>query len=79
MRLAVPERTRKPLARRFFRRQGYSCDAASASAPVYVAIFQLVEENCNPDELPLSCDAESAGIWRSRIRQEAVRVCSRRW
>jgi CRISPR-associated protein Csb2 len=42
--------------------------------PVHVGIFQLVAETEDPDQLPLSCDAENAGVWRSRIRQKAVDI-----
>ena len=68
----VPARTRKPPARRFLRSQGYSREAIGGMRPVHVGIFQLVAETGDPDELPLSCDAENAGVWRSRIRQKAV-------
>jgi CRISPR-associated protein Csb2 len=67
-----PPRTRKPPARRFLRLQGYAGDTAASLLPVYVAIFQLVAETGDPDEPPLSCDPENAGVWRSRIRQRAV-------
>jgi CRISPR-associated protein Csb2 len=70
--LVVPPRMRKPPARRFLRSQGYSREAIRGMLPVHVGIFQLVAETGDPDELPLSCDAESAGVWRSRIRQKAV-------
>jgi CRISPR-associated protein Csb2 len=70
--LVVPARTRKPPARRFLRSQGYSRAAIGGMRPVHVGIFQLVAETGDPDELPFSCDAENAGVWRSRIRQKAV-------
>ncbi len=70
--LPVPVRTRKPPARRFLRVQGYAHAAVAGLLPVHVAIFELVPETGDPDEPPLSCDAENAGVWRSRIRQRAV-------
>jgi CRISPR-associated protein Csb2 len=77
----VPARTRKPPARRFLRPQGYAQEAVAGLLPVHVAIFHLVAETEDPDEPPLSCDARSAGIWRSRIRQKAVECAldSGRW
>lgn len=68
----VAERTRKSPARRFLRAQGYARETAAGLLPVHVAIFQLFRETGHPDEPPLSCDAEYAGVWRSRIRQKAV-------
>ncbi len=68
----VPERTRRPPASRFLREQGYSREATAGLLPVHVAIFQLFADSGDPDELPLSCDAENAGIWRATIRQGAV-------
>jgi len=70
--LVVPARTRKPPAGRFLGTQAYACAAAEGLLPVHVAIFQLVADTGDPDEPPLSCDAENAGVWRSRIRQKAV-------
>jgi CRISPR-associated protein Csb2 len=71
---AVPARTRKPPASRFLRLQGYAREAAAGLLPVHVALFQLVAETGDPDEPPLSCDVENAGVWRSRIRQKAVEI-----
>ena len=70
--LVVPSRTRKSPASRFLRTQGYAREATGGMRPVHVSIFQLVAETGDPDELPLSCETENAGIWRSRIRQKAV-------
>jgi len=68
----VPARTRKSPASRFLREQGYTREATAGLLPVHVAIFQLFADSGDPDELPLSCDAENAGIWRAAIRQRAV-------
>jgi CRISPR-associated protein Csb2 len=68
----VPGRTQKSPASRFLRAQGYARGVAEGLRPVHVAIFQLLAETGDPDEVPLSCDAENAGIWRSRVRQRAV-------
>ncbi|HUQ90437.1 MAG TPA: type I-U CRISPR-associated protein Csb2 [Bryobacteraceae bacterium] len=68
----VPGRTRKSPASRFLRAQGYARGVVEGLRPVHVAIFQLLAERGDPDEVPLSCDAENAGIWRSRVRQRAV-------
>lgn len=68
----VPARTRKPPASRFLREQGYSREGTAGLLPVHVAIFQLFADSGDPDELPFSCDAENAGIWRAAIRQRAV-------
>jgi CRISPR-associated protein Csb2 len=70
--LVVPSRTRKSPASRFLRTQGYTREATGGMLPVHVSIFQVVAETNDPDQLPLSCDAENAGVWRSRIRQKAV-------
>ncbi|HXM45351.1 MAG TPA: type I-U CRISPR-associated protein Csb2 [Bryobacteraceae bacterium] len=68
----VPERTRKPPASRFLREQGYAREATAGLLPVHVAIFQLFADSGDLDELPFSCDAENAGVWRAAIRQRAV-------
>jgi len=72
--LVVPARTRKSPACRFLRTQGYAREAVEGLLPVHVAIFQLIAETGDPDQLPLSCDAGGAGVWRSRIRQKAVDI-----
>jgi CRISPR-associated protein Csb2 len=69
---AVPVRTRRSPASRFLRGQGYARGVAEGLRPVHVAIFQLFAETGDPDEVPLACDADNAGIWRSRVRQRAV-------
>jgi CRISPR-associated protein Csb2 len=74
----VPERTRKPPATRFLREQRYTREASAGLLPVHVAIFQLFANSEDPDELPFSCDADNAGIWRGAIRQKAVEfACDR--
>ncbi|MGD0498363.1 MAG: type I-U CRISPR-associated protein Csb2 [Bryobacteraceae bacterium] len=77
----IPARTRKSPSSRFLRIQGYTREAAAGLLPVHVALFRLVADTGDPDELPLSCDAENAGVWRSRIRQKAVDAAldQRRW
>ncbi len=77
----VPARTRRSPASRFLRRQGYARGAVEGLRPIYVSLFQLVPITDNPDELPLSCDPENAGFWRSLIRQKAVDIAleSERW
>jgi CRISPR-associated protein Csb2 len=74
----VPVRTRKPPASRFLRSQGYLREAAEGLIPVHVSIFQLIPKTNNPDELPLSCDPENAGVWRTRIRQKAEDIALER-
>ncbi|MBI3278437.1 MAG: type I-U CRISPR-associated protein Cas5/Cas6 [Acidobacteria bacterium] len=68
----LPARTRRSPASRFLRRQGYMREAATGLLPIHVSLFQLVPVTDDPDDLPLSCDPESAGVWRSQIRQRAV-------
>lgn len=68
----VPSRTRRSPASRFLRGQGYARGVAEGLRPVHVAILQLFAETGDPDEVALACDAENAGIWRSRVRQRAV-------
>lgn len=70
----LPARTRRSPASRFLRPQGYVREATTALLPVHVSLFQLVPVTDNVDELPLSCDPENAGIWRSQIRQRAVDI-----
>jgi CRISPR-associated protein Csb2 len=74
----VPARTRKPPAYRFLRSQGYIREAAEGLLPAHVSIFQLIPQTGDPDELPLSCGAENAGIWRSRIRERAIDIALER-
>jgi CRISPR-associated protein Csb2 len=77
----MPARTRKPPATRFLLLRSYAKDAVESTIPLQAAIFQLGAETANPDDPPLSCDPESCGIWRSRIRQRAVEFAleSERW
>jgi CRISPR-associated protein Csb2 len=70
----VPARTRKSPASRFLRSQGYARDLVEVRRPVHVALFQLTAETGDPDEPPFSCDAETAGVWRSLVRQKAVEL-----
>jgi CRISPR-associated protein Csb2 len=68
----VPARTRRSQGSRFLRAHDYARDVVAGLRPVHVALLQLFAETDNPDEPPLSSDAENAGVWRSRIRQKAV-------
>lgn len=77
----VPARTRKSPASRYLRPQGYVRDVVEGLRPVHIGIFQVIAETGDPDEPAFSCDAENAGVWRSRIRQKAVDLAldSGRW
>ncbi len=77
----VPARTRRSPASRFLRRQGYVREAVTGLLPIHISLFQLVPITDDLDELPLSCDPENAGFWRSLIRQKAVDIAleSERW
>jgi CRISPR-associated protein Csb2 len=77
----VPARTRRSPASRFLRRQGYVREAITGLLPIHVSLFQLVPITDDPDVLPLSCDPENAGSWRSLIREKAVDIAfqSDRW
>ncbi|MDQ3622902.1 MAG: type I-U CRISPR-associated protein Csb2 [Verrucomicrobiota bacterium] len=73
----MPARMRRPLARRFLRLQGYACEATAGLLPVHVAIFQIFRKSRNPDELPVSCDAENAHRWRSPLRALARAIAEK--
>jgi CRISPR-associated protein Csb2 len=81
LRNPIPARTRRSPASRFLRIQSYSRDVAEARLPVFVGILQVFSEAADPDEPPLSCDAENASIFRSTIRETAIELArdSQRW
>lgn len=76
--LAVPARTRKSPASRFLNVEGYVRDSAAGFLPIEVGIFNLMDDTHGIDAAPLSCDPESAGVWRSRIRELAVKCAQER-
>jgi CRISPR-associated protein Csb2 len=61
-------------ARLFLREQSYTRDAAEGLLPVHVAIFQILRDTGNPDQLPEVCDAINAHRWRSPLRALACKV-----
>lgn len=75
------ERGAKRPARLFLRAQSYAREAAEGLQPVHVALFQILHDNGNPDELPVVCDAINAHRWRSPLRALACRIAreSSRW
>ena len=68
-------------ARLFLREQSYSRDAAEGLQPVHVAVFQILPDSGNPDELPVVCDATNAHRWRSPLRALACKIAQEpdRW
>lgn len=69
-------RESKRPARLFLRPQSYARDAAEGLLPVHVAIFQILRDNGNPDQLPEVCDAINAHRWRSPLRALACRIAT---
>ena len=61
-------------ARLFLREQSYTRDAAEGLLPVHVAIFQILCDTGNPDQLPEVCDAINAYRWRSPLRALACQA-----
>lgn len=61
-------------ARLFLRGQSYTRYAAEGLLPVHVAIFQILRDSGNPDQLPEVCDAINGHRWRSPIRALACQV-----
>lgn len=74
-------REAKRPARLFLHGQSYARDAAEALLPVHVAVFQILRDSGNPDELPVACDAVNAHRWRSPLRNLACKIAreSDRW
>jgi len=68
-------------ARLFLREQSYTRDAAEGLLPVHVAIFQILRDTGNPDQLPEVCDAINAHRWRSPLRALACKTAKNvdRW
>jgi len=67
-------RESKRPARLFLREQSYAREAAEGLLPVHVAIFQILRDTGNPDQLPEVCDAINAHRWRSPLRALACKV-----
>jgi CRISPR-associated protein Csb2 len=67
-------REAKRPARLFLREQSYARDAAEGLLPVHVAVFQVLRDTGNPDQLPEICDAINAHRWRSPLRALACKV-----
>src|ERR1035441_9831401 len=61
-------RESKRPARLFLREQSYAREAAEGLLPVHVAVFQILRDSGNPDQLPEVCDAINAHRWRSPLR-----------
>jgi CRISPR-associated protein Csb2 len=68
-------------ARLSLREQSYTRDAAEGLLPVHVAIFQILRDTGNPDQLPEACDAINAHRWRSPLRALACKAAEEvdRW
>ena len=68
-------------ARLFLREQSYARDAAEGLLPVHIAIFQILRDTGNPDQLPEVCDAINAHRWRSPFRALACKTAENvdRW
>jgi CRISPR-associated protein Csb2 len=69
-------RESKRPARLFLRPQSYARDAAEGLLPVHVALFQIIRDNGNPDQLPEACDAINAHRWRSPLRALACKIAA---
>lgn len=67
-------RESKRPARLFLREQSYAREAAEGLLPVHVAVFQILRDTGNPDQLPEVCDAINAHRWRSPLRALACKV-----
>jgi CRISPR-associated protein Csb2 len=67
-------RESKRPARLFLREQSYAREAAEGLLPVHVAVFQILRDSGNPDQLPEVCDAINAHRWRSPLRALACKV-----
>jgi CRISPR-associated protein Csb2 len=67
-------RESKRPARLFLREQSYVREAAEGLLPVHVAVFQILRDTGNPDQLPEVCDAINAHRWRSPLRALACKV-----
>jgi CRISPR-associated protein Csb2 len=67
-------RESKRPARLFLREQSYAREAAEGLLPVHVAVFQILRDTDNPDQLPEVCDAINAHRWRSPLRALACKA-----
>lgn len=67
-------RESKRPARLFLNEQKYAPDAAEGLLPVHVAVFQILRDTGNPDQLPEVCDAINAHRWRSPLRALACKI-----
>lgn len=64
-------------ARLFLREQSYARDAAEGLLPVHVAVFQILRDTGNPDQLPEVCDAINAHRWRLPLRTLACKIAKK--
>jgi CRISPR-associated protein Csb2 len=72
-------RSAKRPARLFLHEQSYVRNAAEGLLPVQVAVFQVLRDTGNPDELPVVCDAANANRWRSPLRDRACEIAEEKW
>lgn len=74
-------RESKRPSRLFLREQSYAREAAEGLLPVHVAIFKIIRDTGNPDQLPEVCDAINSHRWRSPLRALACRIAgdTSRW
>lgn len=68
-------------ARLYLREQSYTRDAAEGLLPVHIAVFQVLRDTDDPEQLPEVCDAINAHRWRCPLRALACNIAKEpgRW